>query len=45
MQRDYADALAVGVQGTPTLFVDGVRYRGRVTAEGLRAAITAAARP
>lgn len=45
VQRDYADALAVGVQGTPTLFVDGVRYRGRVTAEGLRAAITAAARP
>ncbi len=42
VQRDYADALAVGVQGTPTLFVDGVRYRGRVTAEGLRAAIAAA---
>jgi len=45
VQRDYADALAVGVQGTPTLFVDGVRYRGRVTPEGLRAAIEAAAPP
>ncbi len=44
VQRDYADALAAGVQGTPTLFVNGVRYRGRVTADGLRAAIAAAPR-
>ncbi|WP_251153170.1 DsbA family protein [Cellulosimicrobium sp. Marseille-Q4280] len=42
VRRDYADALALGVQGTPTLFVNGERYRGRVTAEGLEAAITAA---
>ncbi|MBD5786943.1 thioredoxin domain-containing protein [Cellulosimicrobium terreum] len=42
VRRDYADALALGVQGTPTLFVNGVRYRGKVTAEGLRAAIDAA---
>ncbi|OLT53217.1 thioredoxin domain-containing protein [Cellulosimicrobium sp. CUA-896] len=41
VQRDYADALALGVQGTPTLFVDGVRYRGRVTREGLEAAVAA----
>lgn len=45
VQRDYADALAAGVQGTPTLFVDGVRYRGRVTADGLRAAIESATPP
>ncbi|MCB7136602.1 DsbA family protein [Cellulosimicrobium marinum] len=42
VRRDYADALALGVQGTPTLFVDGERYHGRVTAEGLQAAIDAA---
>ncbi|WP_069388068.1 DsbA family protein [Cellulosimicrobium cellulans] len=41
VQRDYAAALALGVQGTPTLFVDGVRYRGRVTREGLEAAVAA----
>jgi|SRR5690606_6910025 len=42
VQRDYADALAAGVEGTPTLFVNGRRYVGRVTPEGLRAAIEAA---
>ncbi|MFC8923538.1 DsbA family protein [Cellulosimicrobium sp. NPDC057127] len=41
VQRDYADALAAGVQGTPTLFVDGVRYRGKVTRDGLEAAVAA----
>jgi len=43
VRRDYADALALGVQGTPTLFVNGERYHGRVTAEGIEAAVTAAA--
>jgi len=42
VQRDYADALAAGAQGTPTLFINGARYSGRVTADGLRAAIAAA---
>ena len=45
VRRDYADALALGVQGTPTLFVDGQRYHGRVTREGLEAAIAAATAP
>ncbi|WP_338403759.1 DsbA family protein [Cellulosimicrobium arenosum] len=39
VRRDYADGLALGVQGTPTLFVDGERYRGALTAEALRDAV------
>lgn len=38
VRRDYADGLALGVEGTPTVFVDGVRVAGRITAEALRAA-------
>lgn len=41
VRRDYADGIAAGVQGTPTVFVDGVRYRGRVTREGLERAVAA----
>jgi protein-disulfide isomerase len=41
VQRDYEAALALGVQGTPTVLVDGVRYRGRVTRDGLEAAVAA----
>lgn len=40
IEEDIADGLAVGVQGTPTLFVDGVLHDGR-DAEDLRAALTA----
>ncbi|WP_265520803.1 DsbA family protein [Oerskovia flava] len=42
VRRDYADGLAAGVEGTPTLFVNGERYRGRVTAQGLQAAVSSA---
>ncbi|MHA7132385.1 DsbA family protein [Oerskovia turbata] len=42
VERDYLAGTTLGVRGTPTLFVDGVRYRGRVTEEGVRAAVGAA---
>ncbi|BDZ40996.1 hypothetical protein GCM10025865_02950 [Paraoerskovia sediminicola] len=43
VERDYADGLAAGVLGTPTLFVDGVRFRGPITTAAVRAAVDAAA--
>ncbi|WP_425954842.1 DsbA family protein [Xylanimonas sp. McL0601] len=43
VRRDYADGLAAGVDGTPTIFVDGARFRGRPTPERLREAIDRAA--
>jgi protein-disulfide isomerase len=45
VERDYLAGTALGVRGTPTLFVDGERYRGRVTPEGVRAAVEAARAP
>ena len=42
VERDYLAGTALGVRGTPTLFVDGERYRGRVTEDGVRAAVAAA---
>ncbi|WP_100348691.1 DsbA family protein [Luteimicrobium subarcticum] len=39
VEEDYAEGLAHGVEGTPVLFLNGHRYRGRVTADGLRAAV------
>ncbi|QCB93098.1 DsbA family protein [Cellulomonas shaoxiangyii] len=41
VRADYADGLALEVTGTPTVFVDGVRLRGRITLEALRAAVDA----
>ncbi|GIJ00401.1 protein-disulfide isomerase [Sediminihabitans luteus] len=41
VERDYADGLAAGVAGTPTVFVDGVRLTGRVTRESVQAAVDA----
>jgi protein-disulfide isomerase len=41
VRRDVASGLASGeVQGTPTLFIDGVVYRGSYDAAALRAALT-----
>jgi protein-disulfide isomerase len=42
VERDYLAGTALGVRGTPTLYVEGVRYRGRVTEDGVRAAVAAA---
>lgn len=42
VERDYLVGTALGVRGTPTLYVEGVRYRGRVTEDGVRAAVAAA---
>lgn len=41
VERDLADAIAVGVQGTPTFFVNGTQVTEQ-SPEGLRAAIDAA---
>ncbi|GAB2453765.1 DsbA family protein [Xylanimonas ulmi] len=43
VREDYATGLAAGVDGTPTIFVDGVRFRGRPTPERLREAVERAA--
>lgn len=37
--KDRDDGLALGVQGTPTFFVNGVRHEGPPTYEGLKAVI------
>jgi protein-disulfide isomerase len=39
VEKDFAAALEVGVAGTPTLFIDGERYAGRVEPAALRRAI------
>ncbi|MGI5151617.1 DsbA family protein [Plantactinospora sp. CA-294935] len=39
---DREDGIAVGVQGTPTFFVNGERFEGQPTYAGLRAAVDAA---
>lgn len=36
VEQDYSDGLALGVAGTPTLFVAGERYTGRLTLPALR---------
>jgi len=41
VEADYVDGLAHQVAGTPTLFVNGVRFEGRVTRDRLRAAVEA----
>ena len=38
VKRDYHDGIDLGVQGTPTLFVNGEPYTGRHTFDALRAA-------
>ncbi|MDG4785022.1 thioredoxin domain-containing protein [Micromonospora sp. WMMD1102] len=39
---DREDGIAVGVQGTPTFFVNGERFEGQPTYAGLKAAVDAA---
>ena len=42
VQADYAAGVELGVRGTPTLYVNGERFRGKVTLERLREAVDAA---
>jgi protein-disulfide isomerase len=42
VEKDFAAALEDGVAGTPTLFIDGERYTGRVELAALRHAIGSA---
>ncbi|MGO1049615.1 DsbA family protein [Crossiella sp. CA198] len=39
---DRADGVTLGVQGTPTFFVNGAKFTGRPSYEGLKSAIDAA---
>ena len=39
VEADFAAGLAAGVAGTPTLFIDGGRYAGRVELGALRRAV------
>jgi protein-disulfide isomerase len=43
VEKDFAAAVEAGVAGTPTLFIDGERYTGRVELAALRRAIGMAA--
>ena len=38
---DYAAGIELGVRGTPTVFVGGARFHGKVTLERLREAVEA----
>ncbi len=39
VEADFTDGLAAGVDGTPTLFINGTRYTGRVEIGALRRAV------
>ena len=39
VESDFAEGLAAGVEGTPTLFIDGTRYAGRMELGALRGAV------
>ncbi|MBO0901990.1 thioredoxin domain-containing protein [Cellulomonas sp. zg-ZUI222] len=41
VQADYEGGIELDVPGTPTLLIDGVRYRGRVELEALRQVVDA----
>ena len=43
VEADFAEGLAAGVEGTPTLFIDGVRYTGRMELGALRRAVAGGA--
>ena len=45
IEADFAAALAAGVTGTPTLFVDGRRYTGRLEIDALRRALARGGAP
>ena len=40
VERDVESGTRSGVDGTPSLFIDGARYRGARDAAGLRGALT-----
>ena len=42
VEEDYADGRALDVRGTPTLFIDGERYTGRMTLAELRTRVARA---
>ncbi|WP_426592840.1 DsbA family protein [Cellulomonas sp. McL0617] len=42
VQGDYAAGVALGVRGTPAIYVNGEYFRGKVTLERLREAVDAA---
>ncbi|MBP0589577.1 thioredoxin domain-containing protein [Paraburkholderia sp. LEh10] len=44
IKRDFNSGLQSGVQGTPTLFINGRRYDGQHDAESLLDALLVAAR-
>ncbi|MDO9378260.1 MAG: thioredoxin domain-containing protein [Nocardioidaceae bacterium] len=44
VEDDYASAVALGVRGTPGVFVDGRPYQGRLELRDLRAAVGMSAR-
>ena len=43
VREDYQSGLSSGVKGTPTFFINGVRYRGAAAVEALTEALTRAA--
>jgi protein-disulfide isomerase len=45
IQADFREGVRSGVNGTPTLFVNGTRYDGPLDLEGLLTVLRAAARP
>jgi protein-disulfide isomerase len=42
VDADRQAAIGMGLTGTPTLFIDGTRYSGPLSSDGIRAAISAA---
>lgn len=44
VESDFNSGVRSGVRGTPALFLDGVRYRGKVTVDALMAAVHAGPR-
>ncbi|WP_158542510.1 DsbA family protein [Lujinxingia litoralis] len=42
-QRDRQEGMAAGVQGTPSLFINGKRYKGQLTPQAIVAAVKAEA--
>ncbi|GEK21735.1 DsbA family protein [Cellulomonas xylanilytica] len=43
VSEDYSAGIEAGVRGTPTIFVNGTRFHGKVTLERLREAVEAVA--
>ena len=41
VEADYSDGIRSGVEGTPTFFINGLRYDGGLDAPSLRAAVEA----